>query len=211
MRYHFRDRELAMSETFKDFRWFNLPSSKTLKLAAICAAAFCVAAAITFVALHHSPAPAKAAPAPWNSAAIRSTFAGIQVRQVDATTAAVVFFYDIENTTDFDYRIDNVPGMFFLSRLKSDGSLSSENQPHLDHPAFVPARNRTRIGLQLVHPFQWPAQSGAASDDKFRQFVKRATDNLEGFVLFDQSTRYEVELRGAWPQLEQASSESSPN
>jgi len=141
-------------------------------------------------------------PVPWNSDAIRATFAGIQVREVDAGNAAVVLFYDLENTTDFDYRIENSPTMNFLSRLRSDGSLSSEDQPRLDHAAFVPARNRTRIGLELVHPFAWPAQAGAASDEEFREFVEHQTNNLEGFVLFDENTRYQVELRGALPDLE---------
>jgi hypothetical protein len=150
-------------------------------------------------------------PAAWNSNAIKATFAGIQVREIDSTNAEVIFFYDLENTTDFDYRIDNGPKTNFLSRLKSDGSLSSEEQPRLDHPAFLPARHRTHIGLELVRPFQWPAQNGAASDQQFREFVKRQTSNLEGFVLFDENTRYEVDLRGGWPDLEQSAMHASAN
>lgn len=150
-------------------------------------------------------------PAAWNSNAIKATFAGIQVREIDSANAAVIFFYDLENTTDFDYRIENGPKTNFLSRLKSDGSLSSEEQPRLDHPAFVPARNRTHIGLELVRPFLWPAQGGEASDQKFREFVKRQTNNLEGFVLFDENTRYQVELRGGWPDIDQSATSASAN
>jgi hypothetical protein len=164
----------------------------------VCAAVLSGSAAYAVFHFRHSAASA-GHPAPWNSDAIRATFAGVQVRQVDTVDAAVVFFYDLENTTDFDYRMENGPSMDFLSRLRSDGSLSSEDQPHLDHAAFVPARNRTHIGIEVVRPFAWPAQNAGGSDEKFRELVKRETDNLNGFVVFDERMRYQVELPGARP------------
>jgi len=176
------------------------------KLTVVGISAVVLSAAATFaVSRYRHAVLASGHPVPWNSEAIKAAFAGVQVREIDAGNAAVVFFYNLENTTDFDYRMENSPSMNFLSRLKSDGSLSSEDQPHLDHAAFVPARNRAHIGLELVRPFRWPTQNGAASDEEIREFVKRQTSNLEGFVLFDEKTRYQVELRGAWPDLEQAS------
>ena len=185
-----------------------MPAWTKWTLGAVCAAI--LAAGAAFVVLHYRHTdPASQHPAAWNSDAIKATFAGIQVREIDASNAAVIFFYDLENTTDFDYRLDNGPQTNFLSRLKSDGSLSSEDQPRLDHPAFVPARNRTHIGVELVRPFPWPGQDGSYADQQLREFVRRQTANLAGFVLFDENTRYQVELRGGWPDMEPAARASA--
>lgn len=187
-----------------------MPSWKKWTVIGVSAAILSTAAGFVVSKIRHAELASKH-PEAWNSDAIKATFAGIQVREINSASAAVIFFYDLENTTDFDYRIEDGPNMNFLSRLKSDGSLSSEDQPRLDHAAFVPARNRTHIGVELVRPFQWPTQSGAASDGQFREFVKRQTSNLEGFVLFDENRRYQVELRGAWPDLDQSVDRASRN
>lgn len=135
-------------------------------------------------------------PKPWNSEAIKGTFVGVRVREIDPANSAVVFFFDLQNNTDFDYQLVDGPNVIFMSRLKSDGSLSSEKPVKLDHPAFLPARNRTRIGLEISRPFAWSSQTGSASDDKVRELVNREVANLDGFVLFDEATRYQIELRG---------------
>jgi hypothetical protein len=59
--------------------------------------------------------------------------------------------------------------------------------------------------LDVVRPFQWPIQQDGLADAKFRQLVAGQVSDLEGFVLFDQSTRYQINLPGGWPQLQQVS------
>jgi hypothetical protein len=44
----------------------------------------------------------------------------------------------------------------------------------------------------------------AASQMKIRQLVADETADLGGFVLFDQSTRYQIELPGSWTEIEKA-------
>jgi len=140
---------------------------------------------------------------PWDSGAVAGKLAGIRVREIDAATAGVVFSYDLDNTTDMDCRIEKGPGVVIMSRLKSDHSLSSEQQLSLNSSIFAPAKNRTRISLEATRPFLWPSQTDASADAKFRGLVAEEVSDLEGFVLFDQSTHYQIELPGAWQAVTQ--------
>ena len=147
----------------------------------------------------------------WNSSAIQATFAGVQVREIDPTKAALFFFYDLDNKTDSDYQMTPGPNLVIMSRLKSDSSLNAEEPIALASTAFVPARNRTRVAVQVTHPFVWPQDTDSASGDKFRGFLQSETANLSGFVLFDQPSRYQIELPGGWKDGQQIPAVTTPN
>ena len=153
---------------------------------------------------------ASPSPSPWNSGAIQSTFVGAQVQEVDATHATLEFFYDLDNNTDADYRFAKGAGTVVMTRLRSNGSLSSEEPIELNNSVFLPARNRTRIALQVTRPFNWPAglpaaQIGPVNQMKFRQLVADEVANLSGFVMFDTATHFQIELPGGWQELQQPS------
>src|ERR1700723_952992 len=93
------------------------------------------------------PPAASAAPV-WNASAVQSSFAGVQVKEVDATHAALIFSYDLDNNTDTDYRVATGPTTVVMTRLKSNGSVSSEEPVGLSNSIFLPARNRTHISLE---------------------------------------------------------------
>ncbi len=155
--------------------------------------------------------PSAASPNAWNAGAIQSTLAGVRVRELDATHAAVVFFYDLDNRTDNDYRLASGPNVVIMSRLQPNGSLSSDQPITLDSAAFVPAKNRTRIALEISHAFDWPTQRDAAAERQVRQFVADQVAGLEGFVLFDQATRYQIDLATTSPEPQPASASTNPN
>jgi hypothetical protein len=155
--------------------------------------------------------PSAASPNAWNSGAIQSTLAGVRVRELDATHAVVVFFYDLDNRTDNDYRLASGPNVVIMSRLQPNGSLSSDQPITLDSSAFVPAKNRTRIALEIGHAFDWPTQRDAAAERQVRQFVADQVAGLEGFVLFDQATRYQIDLATTSPEPQPASASTNPN
>lgn len=131
---------------------------------------------------------------PWNTRAITSAFTGLKVREMDETHAAVDFIYDLENRTNRDYQLTPGPGAVVMRRLKADGSLSSDTDARLVSAAFVPTSDRTRVTLEMTESFAWPAKGDAAADQKLRDFVTREAAGLEGFVIFDQVSRYEIEL-----------------
>jgi hypothetical protein len=149
-------------------------------------------------------APATATQSPrWNPAAIQSKLASVEVREIDPAHAAIVFSYDLENTTDSDYQLPKGPSTIIMTRLKTDGTLSSSEPIELDHSVFLPSRNRTRISFEINRPFRWPTElvpgrMGPLTQDKYRNLVAQEVGNLRGFVLFDQAAHYQIELPGLW-------------
>src|ERR1700684_128252 len=149
----------------------------------------------------------QASPSPWNAGAIQSTFVGAQVQEVDATHATLEFLYDLDNNTDADYRFAKGAGTAVMTRLKSNGSLSSEQPIELNNSVFLPARNRTRIAVQVTRRCNCPSglpggQIGPVNQLKFRQLVAAEVGNFSGFVMFDTATHFQIELPGGWQELQ---------
>lgn len=152
----------------------------------------------------------------WNSVSVRGTFAGVQVHEVDPAHVQLVFYYDLDNDTDEDYQLTKGPGTVVMTRLKSNGSLSSDEPMELDHSVFLPARNRTRISLESTQAFSWPSgmqagQVGPANQDKFRGLVAQQVGSCSGFVLFDQAKHIQIELPGGWQELQTPAAAASLN
>jgi len=162
--------------------------------------AVAIVALAIVVRLARSAAPAGPSNS-WNASAIQGTLAGIRVKEIESSHAAVVFFYDLDNRTDSDYKLASGPSIVIMSRLQPSGSLSSDQQINLETGAFVPAKNRTRIALETSRAFAWPPARDAAAERQIRQLVADEVAGLEGFVLFDQATRYEIDLAAASPEL----------
>ena len=87
--------------------------------------------------------------------------------------------------------------------LLPSGSLSSDQQISLgtqrasSRPRIAPGFPSKQAAL-----FDWPSEQHAAAQRQIRQLVADEVSGLEGFVLFDQSTRYEIDLAAASPQLQ---------
>jgi hypothetical protein len=135
-----------------------------------------------------------AGPRRWNSHAIEGAFEGVQVREQDPTHAAIEFLYDLDNRTESDFQLASGPSTMIMKRLKADGSLSSDTQARLVSAAFVPTNNRTRIALEITDSFPWPAKQDASANQAFRDFVERETSGVKSFVIFDRTSRYQIDL-----------------
>jgi hypothetical protein len=147
----------------------------------------------------------------WNSHAIEGTLSGVRVREVDASHAAVVFSFDLDNRTGTDYRLASGSNVVIMSRLQPNGSLTAAPQASFDSAAFVPANNRTRISIEISHPFDWPTQRDTSADRQLRQFVADQVAGLQAFVLFDQANRYQIELATTSPQFQQTPASNGQN
>jgi hypothetical protein len=145
------------------------------------------------------------APKPWNSNAITASYVGAQLRELDSGNAALYLAYEVQNHTDSDYRLADGPEALVMSRLRADGSLSSQEQVRLSYPTFLPARQRARVALEIPSPFGWPADGDPAFQDKLRDFVNQKLMEAQTFVLFDQTDRFEIEFPSGWQELKMAS------
>lgn len=146
--------------------------------------------------------PAKEPSRAWNQEAIKGTYVASQLRELDKTHSSLLLSYDLTNFTDLDYRLAEGPGLAIVSRLKADGSLSQEEPIHLSYPVFLPARQRARIAIEIARPFSWPVRDDPSYDDKLRDFVRQRLAAVGEFVLFDESSLCQIELPGAWRELQ---------
>jgi len=164
---------------------------------------FCVALMVLLAAVARPPrpAPTDAQANPWNSAAIAGTLENVRVQEVDPTHAALLLSYDLENRTNTDYRMASGPGLTIMSRIERDGALTSDREPIVAAAAFVPAKSRVRISLEMDHTFNWPWLKDPVAEGALRQFVADQVAGVGGFVLFDQAARYQIELPVASPQI----------
>lgn len=140
-------------------------------------------------------------PRSWSVNTVRATYVASQLRQMDKAHAALFLAYDLENGTDLDYRLNESSGVTVMSKLKSDGSLSQEEAARLSYPVFLPAHQSVRIAIETLQPFVWPAPGDPQLDDKLKDFVKQRLADSEGYILFIEAGRLQVELPNAWPEL----------
>jgi hypothetical protein len=164
---------------------------------------FLLALAITAVILYFRPGGRS--PKPWNSSAITARYVGAQLRELDSGNAALYLAYEVQNHTDSDYQLADGPGALVMSRLRADGSLSSQQQVRLSYPTFLPARQRARVALEIPSPFGWPADGDPTFQDKLRDFVNQKLVDIQAFVLFDQADRFDIDFPSGWQELKMAS------
>jgi len=149
--------------------------------------------------------PGGRSPKPWNPSAITASYVGAQLRQLDSDNAALYLAFEVQNHTDSDYQLADGPGALVMSRLRADGSLSSQQQVRLSYPTFLPARQRARVALEIPAPFGWPEDGDPSFQDKLRDFVNQKLADVQAFVLFDQADRFDIEFPNGWQELRMAS------
>jgi hypothetical protein len=140
-------------------------------------------------------------PTNWNSSAIQAKYVGTEVRETDPDHASLVLTYEISNTTGLDSRLVDGPNFVVMSRLRSDHSLSSQDDIHLSYPTFLPAGQSARVALEVRHPFSWAAENDPTFPNKLKDLVNQRLGEVEAFVLFDQADHYQIEFPSGWQEL----------
>jgi hypothetical protein len=150
------------------------------------------------------PKPPKP-PKPWDSAAIKADY---DVAYTEGDNNVIVIYYTLENTTDFDYRIEDGHDVMMSAKLEKQNNLSpfalDDNFAKVDYPIFVPAKKRVRFPVHLGYPY--PVKDDAKADvdarKKYRQAVEKYISddlaNLDGFDLLDETNRYEIVFPAGW-------------
>lgn len=133
-------------------------------------------------------------PKRWNTHAISASFDAVGSEGPDH---ALVFYYILENKTDRDYQLPDHFDVTVMSKLK-EGTLSFDNGSYRgDEDLFLPAKQRVRFA---VHS-SWRCPDAAADPSAvgaLAAYVNRLAPALDGFVVFDQKNRYEIELPKGW-------------
>ncbi len=145
-------------------------------------------------------------PKPWNVSAIKAEY---DFASTDADKNNIIFYYTLENTTDFDYRVEDSQHVTITAKLEEENSLTSflKSEGVLDYPIFVPAKKRVRFVVHLIgYTYSVKAKDNATDEERRQRrsevakYVADKFANLDGFDLLDAETRYEIILPGGWKQ-----------
>jgi hypothetical protein len=143
-------------------------------------------------------------PAPWNTTAITPKYDHIGTEE---EFNYLVFYYILQNNTDYDYQISDLSNIVILAKLKRQDSFSGDkDSPYLttDYPIFIPAGKRLRFGIHLRYPSGKRLKADASIEErkKFRKelekYVDKKLSNLNGFSLFDEMNRYQIDFPNGW-------------
>jgi hypothetical protein len=142
-------------------------------------------------------------PKPWNTSAIRAVFDRVDT---EGEKNAVAFRYTLENTTEFDFRLTRRDNLHLMAKLGEPASLMDDVAffEVFDLPIYVPARQKVVYSIHFAYPYKEERLKADATLDERRAFRKRLANwftkevNLNGFVLFDDEHRYQIDFPKGW-------------
>jgi hypothetical protein len=160
-------------------------------------AGFALVGESAFIAIkwyQNRPKPPRA----WNKSAITATFDSIRT---EGNNNTLVFYYILENRTRDDYRISNEAEIEFMTLLKRQASLFHEKNWTCDTSVFLPAGQKLVYKIHLNdRPYEEKPNGDADADERnaFRvrltDYVRHKLGNVDGFVIFDQVHRYQIDF-----------------
>lgn len=143
-------------------------------------------------------------PRPWNTYAISAHYDSVDTEGDENT---IVFYYTLQNDLDYDYRILDASNVVLMAKLAKQKSLSgSKNDQYLkcDIPVLIPAKQRVRFPVHLGYPYKKARKTAVSREEreKFRReiesYLNEELTNLDGFVLFDEMNRYQINFPKGW-------------
>lgn len=155
--------------------------------------------------------PAK--PKPWDARAIVATFdyPDTELAEPEGPNGfranTIVAYYTLENTTGNDYHMPPQDQLEVNGRLKIEKSLTSSSDiVTLDKDQiFIPAKERRRFAVHLHYPVTESFEPEPKTTEERRKKRKLIADymnnelaNLAGFVVFDNASRYQINLPNGW-------------
>jgi len=161
--------------------------------------AVCAASIIAvFIWYDSRPTP----PKPWDSRSITAEFDRLDT---EGENNNIVFYYTLQNNTDFDYRLPE-GSTTLMAQLEQTKSLSASKDGFTTHDTavFLPAKQRYRYAVHVAYPYEIKLKDSAtdvetkAWREKLGVYVNDEMSNLNGFVLFDEANRYQVILPKGW-------------
>jgi hypothetical protein len=144
-------------------------------------------------------------PKPWNKEAITASFDSIDS---EGDTNTLVFVYTLQNNTDIDYQALDDNSIHLAGTLQRSKALSFDKSGFLttDYPIFIPAKSRVRFKVHVKYPYSIREDVDAPGDVRHDwettvcKFVGDQFSNLDGFVMLDESSRFQVIMPNGWTE-----------
>ena len=142
-------------------------------------------------------------PKPWDTSSIKATY---DYMDTEGDKNTIAMFYTLENTTDFDYRIQDKSEVTMNAKLGKQSSLSEfkDDFSRIDYPIFIPAKKRIFFSVHIAYPYSVKENPNADKDEKAKynedltKYVNQSLNNLYGFELLDPSKRYDIVFDAGW-------------
>jgi hypothetical protein len=162
-------------------------------------AIFLSIAAGSFLWYESHPKPPESAK-PWNSKAVTAEFDFLDIVGDESNIA---FYYTLQNNTETDYQLPEDPQV--MARLKDEKSLTAaKDMIKKVDSVFIPQKQRARyvIIFNGSYPEKKKAdyvnEEKAAFRNRLKQYLNKHADDLDGFVVFDNANRYEIDFPKGW-------------
>ena len=143
-------------------------------------------------------------PKPWDTKAITAIYDSVYT---EGENNYFVFYYTLQNNTDFDYNLSDLTNITLMGKLKKQKSLTGKKTDEFlkpDYPILIPAKQRIRFALHLGYPYDKTLKKDASEEEeaKYKKdieaYANKKLSNLDGFVLFDELKRYQIEFSKGW-------------
>lgn len=142
----------------------------------------------------------------WNSSAIRATFKDVVIT-TSTPKPRLTFSYSLENTTSFDYSIDDKSQVLVMATLPEAKGFEPDVTLSVPSTFYLPARQKVVLAVSKESEYNaaYPEQD-RDNADKLAAFMTRRLKELDGFVLFDKTRRYKIILPNGWPDAKKKES-----
>ena len=144
-------------------------------------------------------------PRPWDTKSITSTFDRVLTEGDDNT---YVFSYIIQNNTNEDYTLTKGSDVIVSAKLKRQNSISTDNENEsniiTDSPVFAPAKQKSyfKVHINYQSKIKPPNFDNETEFNKYREAVKnelsRNFKNIDGFMIYDKTRKYQIDLPRGW-------------
>lgn len=147
-------------------------------------------------------------PRPWDASAIKAKY----YRVSTSSDSQLEFEYILENTTDLDYKLEEYSGARIAGRLGDTGGFvgfGDKENIKLEVPVYIPAHNKTRITVKLpAYGYEKRYPGNTATQEEIHAYyvgvaehVSAKLANLNGFSIFDDGNRYQIDLPNGWKSV----------
>jgi len=143
-------------------------------------------------------------PKPWNTTAIKAEY---DTTDTEGDKNTIVFFYTLENTSDFDYRVGSSDQILMNATLMKQKNLTPFTETEkIDYPIIVPAKKRMRFLIHISYTCPAKQKEGADLEERRKhgrdveKYVSDELTNLDGFDFLDETKRYEIVFPAGWKQ-----------
>ncbi len=176
------------------------------KRSAVTGASFGAGFALALSLIFGGVAWYRSRPKLWNTEAIKASYASLEF-SMNEKNFVVDFGFDLQNNTDSIYTI-NASDLVVMARL-AEGNVLSRSIGHyqasdatVEAPAFIPAKAKARIIVHVGYEYPFDFTANDKSDaKKVSKSVDRRLKEIIGFIIFDKSNLYRIELPSGWQDI----------